>query len=184
MTQKEAKKSIEKLIEAALFMAGRSLDLEELSKICHSGNRGLIRKQVEELQKKYSTRDSSIEIHKSPDGYKMEVIHEIENEVSMLAPLPEISPAILKTLALVAYEQPITQSRIVKERGNRVYRYIKKLINKEFISAEKHGRTKLLRTTTRFKDYFRIKDLRELKKIKARLDKYQPEKKPKNLEIY
>lgn len=176
MTQKETNKSLLKLIEAALFMAGRPLDLEELSKICHSGNIGLIRKQVGELQKEYSTRNSSIEIYKSPDGYVMRVIPELENEVSMLAPLPEISPAILKTLALIAYEQPITQSRIVKERGNRVYRYIKKLLKKEFISAEKYGRTKMLRTTTKFKDYFKIKDMKELKKVKAKLDKYQPEK--------
>ncbi len=170
------KEKSEKLIEAALFMASRSLTLEELAKICHSGNMGLIRRGVEKLQQEYARRSSAIEIYSSPDGYVMRVVPELEGEVSMLAPLPEISPAILKTLALIAYEQPIKQSRLVKERGNRVYRYIKKLIKKEFVSAEKNGRTKLLRTTPKFKDYFRIKDLKELKKIKPRLDKFKPER--------
>jgi segregation and condensation protein B len=166
-----------RIIEAALFMAARPLSIENLSEICSSGNLGLIRKDIEELEKEYKERNSAIEIYRDEKGgYGMKVVQEIESKVSSLAPLPEISPAILKTLALIAYEQPITQARIVKERGNRVYRYIKILLKEEFISAEKHGRTKMLRTTPKFKDYFQIKDLKELKSIKVKLDKFKSEK--------
>lgn len=172
-----------KVLEAALFMAGRPLTLEELAKICGSGNIGLIRKDVDDLCEEYSKRNtsnnSSIIIQKSQDTYFMRVIPEVEEVVANLAPLPEISPAILKTLALIAYEQPITQSRIVKERGNRTYKYIKKLLKDEFITAEKYKRTKLLRTTAKFKDYFQIKSLEELKKIEVNLEKFNAKKKEK-----
>jgi len=174
---------MKRVIEAALFMATRPLSLEELSKICNSGNIGLIRKCVEELKEEYAKRNSGIEILKLENGsYKMKVITELEPQVANLAPMPEISSAILKTLALIAYEQPITQSRIVKERGNRAYKYIKTLLKEEFISAEKYKRTKILRTTPKFKEYFQIKDLKEeLKKLEEkRKERKEEEKLNKN----
>ncbi len=163
-----------RLIEAALFMAGTPLSIEELAKVCAMGDIGLVRKYIEELQKEYSERNSGIEILKMQNGYKMKVMQDLEAQVANLASAPDISAAILKTLALIAYEQPITQSRMVKERGNRVYKYIKTLLKEEFISAEKHKRTKLLKTTPKFKDYFQINDLSELKNIEVKLDKFNP----------
>jgi len=106
----------------------------------------------------------------------MKVVDDLEPLVANLATTPEISSAVLKTLALIAYEQPVTQSRIVKERGNKIYKHIKTLLKEEFITAEKYKRTKMLRTTQKFKDYFQIKDLKELKEIEVKLDKFKSEK--------
>lgn len=171
---------IKRLIEAALFMSNSPLNIEELAKICSTGDVGLVRRAVEELQREYSERNSALEILKTGNGYKMKVVSELEQSVANLASLPEISPAILKTLALIAYSQPITQSRIVKQRGSKVYKHIKTLLREEFISAEKYKRSKLLRTTQKFKEYFQIEDLTELKKIEAKLDKFNDKEKKQN----
>ncbi|RLI88313.1 MAG: SMC-Scp complex subunit ScpB [Candidatus Altiarchaeales archaeon] len=155
------------LIEAALFVSGRTLSIEELAKICKSGSIGVIRKILEDLQKEYHERNSGLEIYESNGEYGMRVKKEFEGDIMHLVPETDMSPAMLKTLALIAYEQPIKQSKVVKERGNRAYRYIRKLIEQELIEGKKSGRTRILTTTSKFRDYFQIQDLRELVKEEA-----------------
>ncbi len=152
---------IKSLIEAALFASGRSLTLEEIANLCKSGNIGFIRRTIEELIREYSERRSGLEICESANGYSMRIKREFEQDVIQLIPETEIEPAVLKTLALIAYEEPIKQSKVVEERGNRAYRYIKKLREQELINAEKCGRTRLLRTTPKFREYFQIVNLKE-----------------------
>ena len=152
------------LIEAGLFVSGRTLGIKDLTEICRSGNMGTIRRVMEELMNEYSERNSAIEIYKSDDRYGMRVKGDLEKKVMHLVPETDMSPAVLKTLALIAYEQPIKQSDIIKARGNKAYRYIRKLKEEEFIESRKSGRTKVLSTTPRFREYFQIEDLRDLVK--------------------
>ncbi|WP_297516318.1 SMC-Scp complex subunit ScpB, partial [Thermococcus sp.] len=60
----------------------------------------------------------------------------------------------LKTLALIAYLQPIEQSKIIKLRGSQAYEHIKKLIEMGLIYAEPYERTKLLGTTQKFAELY------------------------------
>ena len=76
--------------------------------------------------------------------------------------MADMSDAMIKTLALVAYSQPVSQSEIVKTRGNRGYHYIKRLLELGFIQSRKQGRTKILTLTQKFYEYFQIKDLSSL----------------------
>ncbi|MBN2517349.1 MAG: SMC-Scp complex subunit ScpB, partial [Candidatus Altiarchaeota archaeon] len=57
---------------------------------------------------------------------------------------------------LIAYKQPISQSKVVEVIGNRAYEYIKELRKKEFITIRKKGRTKVISTTGRFRKYFAL----------------------------
>jgi len=155
---------IKPLIEAALFVSGRPLNIEELAKICGSGNLGLIHSCVEELSKGYENRNSGVVIQKTEEGYIMRVKRDLEGKIMHLIPETEIPSPILKTLALIAYEQPIKQSEIVKERGNRAYRYIRFLRERGLIEGKKCGRTRVLTVTPKFRDYFRIEDLKEFVK--------------------
>jgi len=152
------------LIEAALFVAGRNLSIEEIAALCQSGNIGLVRKTIDELSEEYNSRNSGLEIYEYDGNYGMRVRLEVEPSVMYLAPETEIPPAMLKTLALIAYEQPVTQSKLVKERGNRVYKYVKRLREQELIEAKKKGRTRILTVTPKFKEYFQIQDLKDLVK--------------------
>lgn len=161
------------LIEAALFVSGRTIKLDELARICNSGSIGMVRRAMEDLQQEYSSRGSAMEIIESKDGYEMKIRREIEAQVLHLAPETDMPPAVLKTLALIAYSQPIKQAEVIKERGNGAYKYIRKLREQELIEAHRSGRTKMLTTTPKFKQYFQIQDLRELVKIKPSDDSGQ-----------
>ncbi len=154
-----------KLVEAALFIAGRPLSVEDIASACNSGNPGSIRQYIKELREEYSSRDTAIKVEEVSDGYLMTLEAGVEKQILHLAPEKEISSAALKTLALIAHQQPIKQSEVVKIRGNRAYRYIKELREQDFIETKKHGRTRLLSTTPRFSEYFTIKDLGEVKEI-------------------
>lgn len=145
-----------KTIEAALFISGRWMSVEDLGRVSGSGSIGAVKEVLKELIKEYEERDSGIRITQINDRFRMEVVKEVRDKVYYLAPEPELSPALIKTLALIAYKQPIYQSHVVKVIGNRAYEYIKELRKKEFINIKKKGRTKLLSTTGRFRKYFAL----------------------------
>jgi segregation and condensation protein B len=62
----------------------------------------------------------------------------------------------MKTLSFIAYRQPVTQSYLAKVRGNLVYSHVKQLQEVGLITEERLGRTKMLRTTQNFADYFNL----------------------------
>jgi segregation and condensation protein B len=150
-----------RIIEAALFVAGKPLKIDELAKVCVSGNLGLIRNCVEELVREYDDGGSGIAIQKIEEGYVMRVRDDLEGKLMHLVPETEIQAPVLKILALIAYEQPIKQSDVVKERGNKAYKYIKFLREQGFVEGKRCGRTRMLNVTPKFKDYFHIEDLKE-----------------------
>ena len=68
----------------------------------------------------------------------------------------EFSKAEQETLAVIAYKQPAIQSDVIKTRGNKSYDHIKKLKEEGFLISEKFGRTKILKLTQKFYDYFDV----------------------------
>ena len=68
----------------------------------------------------------------------------------------ELDKPTQETLAIVAYKQPMFQSEVIKIRGNTAYDHIKVLKEQEFITSEKSGRTRILRLTPKFFDYFNV----------------------------
>jgi len=133
-----------------------------MAKLCHSGNFGQIRKTIEELQNEYTLKDSSIEIYEANGGYGMRVKRPYEDKVIHLIPDTDMPPAVLKTLALIAYTQPIKQSEVIKLRGNGAYKYIEKLKDIELIETHKSSRTKIITVTNKFKEYFQVQDVNEV----------------------
>ena len=157
-----------KILEAALFVSGKILTIEDMARLCSSGNIGVIRKIIEELQKEYETRDSGIEIYESSGAYGMRVKREYEDKVIHLVPDTDMAPAVLKTLALIAYTQPIKQSEVIKLRGNGAYKYIQKLRDQELIETHKSSRTKVITVTSKFREYFHIQEVKDaFKDVKA-----------------
>ncbi len=157
---------LEKIIEGALFISGRWMSLEDLSRVCGTASVGEIKGAVERLKKEYEERGGGVILVEVGEKYRLEVSPDIRDTVYYLAPEPELSPALIKTLALIAYKQPIKQSKVVEIIGNRAYDYIKELRRKEFISIRKKGRTKVLSTTGRFRKYFAL----EGERLEAKLD--------------
>jgi len=146
--------SAKAVIEAALFAAGRTLTPKELAEI--SGLSLQMAEQVaRELALEYASRNSGIEIKSIGEGYSMQVRPMLAGRVLSFAPR-EIEAPLIRTLAIIAYKQPIKQSELVEIRGNKSYEHVKELEKRGLINAIKHSRTKLLTTTPGFADYFGI----------------------------
>lgn len=142
------------VIEAALFASGRSLtprELADLSALSEERARAL----ADDLAEEYAARDAGIEIKSIGESYSMQVRFGLAGRVLSFAP-KEIEAPLIRTLAIIAYKQPIKQSHLVEIRGNKSYDHVKELEERGLINAEKFSRTKLLTTTRSFADYFGI----------------------------
>lgn len=144
----------EKIIEAALFMSPKPLSIDEIKSIAGTDSRIETKALIEELIHFYSNRKTALEIVELAVGYQMRVKEEYEDEVSHLATDSLFNKGVMKTLALIAYKQPIEQSLVVKYRNNKAYDHLKVLFENGFIRKEPKGRTYILSTTTKFIEYF------------------------------
>ncbi len=85
-----------------------------------------------------------------------------------LRPLLSVGP--LKTLSYIAYRQPVPQSHVIDVRGHHAYQHLRQLEDLGLINREKTGRTKVIRTTEFFADYFSLShDLRAMKQQLKRI---------------
>lgn len=140
------------LIEAALFAAGKALSLKDLSRLSGLSEENA-RSLAEELVRDYSARESGIEIRGFEDRYVMQVRASLARDVISVAPR-EIDAPLIRTLAIIAYKQPLKQSDLAEIRGNKSYSHVKELEQMGLINAKKTGRTKVLTTTKGFAEYF------------------------------
>src|SRR3989344_875929 len=143
-----------KKVEAALFISGRYLSLQELVGLTDV-NPILLKKILEDLSDKY--KDSGIELVQQNNLWKMDVAQEYIWMVNRLATgSSEFSRAEQETLAIIAYKQPIKQSVIIKIRGNKAYDHIKKFVEMGFLHKKKIGHTAELTLSDQFHDYFHV----------------------------
>ncbi len=141
-----------KTIEAALFISPKPLMLNDIGKIAGIHSLGHVKQILEELQKEYSER--GIEVIQTQEGWHMQVRPQILPKVAHLTPYSDLSGGAKRTLALVVYKEPVPQSEIIKIQGNKAYSYIKDLLKRGLIKAEKKGHTKILYLTQEFERYF------------------------------
>ena len=143
------------LIEAALYVAGRPLDLNELCQVVGSRSKKRVSQYVENLIADYKSRNSAIEILALKDErYVLQVKAEFTPLIKKLVNRPLLSSGPLKTLSYIAYRQPISQKRVIQVRGQHAYGHVKMLKDMGLIMTERAGRSLALRTTDYFADYF------------------------------
>ncbi len=161
---------IRNIVEAALLAAGKSLSLSELSLVFDEPQRpgaAALRAAIDELSQQYA--DRPIEIQETGAGFRVQIRRQYASSVSRLWPeRPQrYSRALLETLALIAYRQPITRAEIEAVRGVTVNpNIIKTLLERQWIRVVGHrdlpGRPELLGTTRDFLEYFSLKSLDDL----------------------
>ena len=142
-------------VEAVLFTTGKFLTVEEISNLSSLANEEVLQ-GISMLFEDYSTRSTALEIIKQGDKYKLNLKKEHMHITTKLLKDTELDRPTQETLALIAFKQPVFQSLMVKMRGNTCYEHIKNLEQFEFITSEKAGRTRLLKVTQKFYDYFDI----------------------------
>jgi segregation and condensation protein B len=144
-------------VEAALFIAGRFMSIQELVSLTDI-NPLLLKKILEDLTDKY--KNSGIEIVSNNNLWKMDVPQEYSSMINRLATgSSEFSRAEQETLAIIAYKQPIKQSVIIKIRGNKAYDHVKRFVEMGLINKKKMGHTAELSLTDNFHDYFHVEGI-------------------------
>lgn len=161
------------VIEGALYVAGKPLDIQTLGSVSKMRSEGKVREIARSIMERYKQSETSLEVLELQDGrFVMQLKPEYVNAVRKLATRKLLTPGPLKTLSFIALKQPVTQSYVVRVRGKLTYQYVKQLEDLELVSESKLGRTKVLRTTRVFSDYFNLsQDTRLMKRQLERLFK-------------
>src|SRR3990172_3641863 len=151
---KEIEEENTKKVEAALFIAGKFMSIQELVALTDV-NPIILKKILEDLSEKY--KDSGIEIINKNNLWKMDVSSNYVGMVNKLASgSSEFTRAEQETLALIAYKQPMKQSIVIKIRGNKAYDHIKGFVERGLINKKKMGHTAELTLNDNFFDYFSL----------------------------
>ena len=158
------------ILEGALFAAGAPLTLEQLQTLFGEDERperSELAAALAELSGDYEGR--GIEIAEVAGGFRVQVRASVAPWVARLwdEKPARYSRALLETLALIAYRQPITRGEIEEIRGVAVTtQIVKTLTEREWIRVVGHrdvpGRPALYATTRRFLDYFGLRSLNDL----------------------
>jgi len=143
------------LLEAALYVAGRPLDLKTLCSVLRTRSKTKVRRLAKMLAQEYKVRNTALEVLKLADErFVLQLKAEFTPRVRRLAIRPLLSAGPLKTLAYVAFRQPVSQSRVIAVRGSHAYGHLKQLEEFGLVSRERMKRGRVVRTTGFFADYF------------------------------
>ena len=155
-------------LESILFAVGEEgLKLEEISNILELNEEETI-KLIDDLKNEYSKKERGLDIKVLGNSYKLitkeenkDYLKKISLEVSN-----NLSEAALETLAIIAYNEPITRVAIDEIRGVNSSQMVRNLIAKGLImnsgKSDLPGRPNLYKTTDYFLDYFNLPDLSKL----------------------
>src|SRR6266481_1292110 len=161
---------VKNVVEAALLAAGRPLTVEELASVFDERDGSIadeVKGAIAALAEEYATR--GLELLEVASGYRIQIRAAVAPPVARLwqERPAKYSRALLETLALIAYRQPITRGEIEQIRGVAVNpSIIKTLLERSWIRVVGHrdvpGKPELLGTTREFLDYFSLKKLDDL----------------------
>lgn len=167
---KISRAQLKQLVEAAIFVADQPLTQEQLQASVLEGlavSKTLLKETLAELTLDYQAR--GIQLVEVASGYRFQSMDSLSPWISKLwqEQAPRYSRAMLETLSLIAYRQPITRGEIEDVRGVSVSSQIMKTLSERgWIKVIGHkevpGRPSLYATTKGFLDYFSLKSLSEL----------------------
>lgn len=170
--------NIEAIIEGLLFVVGdEGLTLDQLQEITELKEEDL-KVGLTSLREKYAKEDRGIQIRFLGDTFKLTTKKEHKEYYKKLVEAPStnmLSQSALETLAIIAYNAPITRGQIDEIRGVYSGQMVRKLVAKGLVKevgkSDLPGRPILYQTTREFLDYFglsSIKELPEMKEIKVK----------------
>ncbi|MBD3312128.1 SMC-Scp complex subunit ScpB [archaeon] len=148
---KSLSENLKQQVEALLF-ATQGLTVKKMCETLNNKPKNVLR-ALKKLREDYSKRDSAFIITNINDVWKLTVHSEHVPVVKDLIP-SEFPKSLMETLAVIAWKNPADQSDVVKVRGNKAYNHIKQLEDYGLISSKPKGRTKELKLTDKFYEYF------------------------------
>lgn len=163
----DANVKIKRIIEALLFASEQPMTVKQLHTVfpeLEAPEKKLIQDAVDSLH--YDYKDQGIGLHKVASGYRFQVETDMAPWVARLSAEkpPRYSRALLETIAIIAYQQPVTRGDIEEIRGVSVSsQMIRTLLEREWVKVLAHkevpGRPALYGTTKEFLDYFNLPSL-------------------------
>ena len=169
---------LKNIIESAIFASPSPLSIDEILSLFaddEKPSRQQIQTLIKDLQNDYATRP--LEVVEIASGYRFQVRAKFSPWISKMwqDKPPKLSRAMLETLAIIAYRQPVTRAEIEAIRGVVVStQIIKALFDRDWIVVVGHrevpGRPALLATTREFLDAFSLKGLADLPPLAALRD--------------
>ena len=166
---------IKSILEAALLVAGEPVPLTQLAKLFDPPlPQDTVRKLLDDLKRDWS--DRKVELAQVASGWRFQGRSTVQTYLDRLSPEkpPRYSRAVMETLAIIAYQQPVTRGDIEAIRGVAVStNVIKTLEDRQWVEAVGHretpGRPALFATTKAFLDDLGLRSLAELPAL-AELD--------------
>lgn len=167
---------LKNILEAVLMTSDAPMDINRLASLFEHDqeavDKSAIRDALRELQEEYSGR--GIELKEVASGFRIQVRSQYADWVNRLfdEKPQRYSRALLETLAIIAYRQPVTRGEIEEIRGVSVNsNIIRTLQERDWIKVVGHrdvpGKPELLATTREFLDYFNLKKLSDLPPLSA-----------------
>ena len=167
-------KSLTNSIEALLFGAGRPITLSEIRNILSNNGNIVelsdIKKSLNMLEERYT--DTSIEVQEVASGYRLNIKQEHSSSLGNIwnDKSPRISKALMETISIIAYKQPVTRGDIEDIRGVSVSRRsIRSLLERNWIKVsgarDVPGRPALYSTTKDFLDDLNLKSVSDLPEL-------------------
>ncbi|MBO6084176.1 MAG: SMC-Scp complex subunit ScpB [Candidatus Methanomethylophilaceae archaeon] len=141
-------------VEAILFTSPRPIPVREIAERTNLSEEK-VQDVLQDLIRVYDMINSAIRIAKIGNDYAM-ALREEYTHIAETFIGTELTRGMMKTLATIAYNQPILQSELSNNIGARVYEDVPVLIERGLVHAKKVGQTKELTTTKKFLEYFGI----------------------------
>ena len=157
----------ERIIEAALFSAAKPVTVTDLKTVTALDAR-TIRTALRKLIDEYNDTERAIEISKMGPRYAMQVKREYVDAAARLSEL-KVPKDVLKTASLIAYYQPVLQSKMYDLVGNKIYEHAKVLEELGLVKTKPKKKSIELTTTKKFIETFGI-DARSRQDVKAWLE--------------
>lgn len=151
--------SLSSKIEAILYLKAQPLPIAKIAEYA-----GCERKQVEEglltLMADYAYRDSALEVIETPNGYCLQLREAFHDLIQRLIPV-DLGVGALRTLAAIALQGSISQTKLVELRGSGAYQHVQELVSLGFVRKRRQsdGRSYWLQVTEKFYQYFQVDKL-------------------------
>lgn len=171
MREPENITEMKQILEAALLTAGQALSLDDMLKLfAERMERATLRMLLDELKQDWE--EKTLELVQVATGYRFQAKTEYSAFIARMNPErePKYSRAVMETLAIIAYRQPVTRGDIEQIRGVTVNpNVMRQLIERDWIDVvgqrEVPGRPSLYATTKHFLDDLNLRSLAELPPI-------------------
>ncbi|MBS3106558.1 SMC-Scp complex subunit ScpB [Candidatus Woesearchaeota archaeon] len=147
-------RDLKKQLEAVLFSVARYISTDELAQLVRKDPQQVKEALLSLMVDLENDPETSLILLNESDQWKLTIRQEYTHLVRAVVTETELSKSILETLAVIAFKYPIKQADLIKIRTNKAYDHLMELEKQGFIIRQRYGRSRLIKLTDKFFEYF------------------------------